>query len=662
MENLVESTDRYLLLDVSPSKNHENEGSEALKITFKDVEEFIFKKNNENANTPHNPESINLSIAEFVIKQYMLRKVYSEDVARAHERGQIHIHDLGMVRPYCGGHSLEYIKKYGLHLPDITSRSLPAKHPEVLVGHLVKMSSTLQSYYAGAVGWDAVNVFFSTHLLGKSYNEIKQIAQMLIFEFNQLAGARGAQVVFSDFNLFYAVPYFYRETPAVGPSGKYMLISDESLLKKYSLDDLYKNNQIKFVDSVDIDENGYDRRSKMYVLKYKDFEKKAQEFLRAMFEVYLEGDAQGKTFFFPKPLLHINEDFWNAEGHEEFLEFVALVSAEQGTPYYVFERNGASTISQCCRLRMNLGSIDLERARTKPESLRFSSLQNVTINLPQAAYLSSNLNEFFDNLDKAMDLAMKAHLQKLEFIRKMLNTENPPLKLFKLELDGEPYLRDDSLSMLIGMVGLNEAVKSLTGKELHEDEEVFKLGLRIIAHMAAKASVYSSKYGYKIVLEESPAESATYRLAKIDKAMFPDKFAGKENSIGVYYTNSVHFAYDAPIDWVERVYMQSKFHPLIDGGAIIHIWLGESKPSAKAIAKFVKNTYFNTTAQQIAFSPEFTVCEKCSTTHRGLLESCPSCGNRDVYGVTRVVGYFSKISHWNPGKRAELLDRVRMPI
>jgi len=107
-----------------------------LGLPMYDAEQIIFSANKENSNTTHNPESINLTIAETILKEFALRRVFSEDVALSHLVGDIHLHDLGfIVRPYCGGHSLEYIKKYGLSLPNITSTSKPAKHAEVLIGH-----------------------------------------------------------------------------------------------------------------------------------------------------------------------------------------------------------------------------------------------------------------------------------------------------------------------------------------------------------------------------------------------------------------------------------------------------------------------------------------------------------------------------------------------
>lgn len=649
---MAETTDLVLLL-----KNSESKSKGGLYISYDEIEEFITRKNNENANTPHNPESINLSMAEYLIKNFALNRVFDEQVAEYHRKGRIHIHDLGMInRLYCGGHSLEYVKKYGLHLPDITSRSKPAKHAEVLVGHMVKMSSTLQSYYAGAVGWEAVNLFFAPYFINKPYEYIKQIAQMLIFEFNQLAGARGSQVVFSDFNLYYAVPFYYEKTPAIGPGGKYMVTN----LFDYPVDPNSVN--IEFVDEVDLDEKTLkDKITGKRVLVYKDFEKIAQEFLRALYEVYLKGDAQDKTFFFPKPLLHINPEFWNAEGASEFLEFVCKVSAEKGIPYFIFEREGECTISQCCRLRMKLNATDLQRAK-KPETLRFSSVQNVTINLPQIAYEASDVEEFFNLLSDAMNVGMRAHLQKYDFIQHLRKLKNSPLKLYDLDLDGEPYITDDRLSFIFGMIGLNEAVKHLTGKELHESDDALKFGLKVVAYMSEKAKEFSEKYGFKVVIEESPAESASYRLAKIDLNNHPDKFNGFINNVGVYYTNSIHLNYSANIPWSERIFKQGLFHQFIDGGAIIHIWLGEHKPSASAIKSLVEMTYYNTKAQQIAFSPEFTVCEKCSTTHRGIHDFCPACQNKDVYVITRVVGYFSRVDYWNAGKKAEFVDRRRIAL
>ncbi len=594
-----------------------------LGLPMYDAEQIIFSANKENSNTTHNPESINLTIAETILKEFALRRVFSEDVALSHLVGDIHLHDLGfIVRPYCGGHSLEYIKKYGLSLPNITSTSKPAKHAEVLIGHMVKMASSLQSHYAGAIGWEAVNMFFAPYLVDRPYGEIKQLAQMLIFEFNQLAGARGSQVVFTDFNLYWNIPAHFRDTEAIGPGGKYTGKT------------------------------------------YKEYEKEAQMFLRAMFEVYLKGDAMGKTFVFPKPLLHINKDFFRTKGHEEFLDLACKVASKQGITYFVFDRGDEVTVSQCCRLKLKLNEKDLSETKT-PEKMRFSALQNITINLPRIAYKAQGNDQLlFMELNRALEIVAKAHMQKKEFIKSLMELgKNGPLAMLSDDKDGEPYLKMERLTYLAGVFGLNEMVEAHEGEQLHESDKALKFGLKIISHMSLKCKQLSEQYGIHLILEESPAESSGYRLAKLDMKYYPRQTrkvikGGLENG-EYYYTNSVHLPVDADIDYIERVEKQSLFHPLIEAGAIVHVWLGEHEPDPQAIKSFVVKAFKNTSAAQVAFSPEFTVCNSCCRTSRGLLSNCPLCDSDDVYGITRIVGYFSKVSTWNKGKIAEIKDRTR---
>ena len=612
------------LLDRGLSMMHKKHSH--LGLPMYDVEQIIVNANKENSNTTHNPESINLTLAETILKEFALRKVFSEDVALAHLMGDVHLHDLGfIVRPYCGGHSLEYIKKYGLSLPNITSRSRPAKHAEVLIGHMVKMASTLQSHYAGAVGWEAVNLFFAPYLVDRSYDEIRQLAQMLIYEFNQLAGARGSQVVFSDFNLYWNVPKHFADTPAIGPGGEYTGKT------------------------------------------YKEYEKEAQAFLKAMFEVYMEGDANGQTFVFPKPLLHINDDLFKTEGADEFLDLACEVASKQGITYFVFDRGDECTVSQCCRLKLKLGEKDLEEAMT-PEKMRFSALQNITINLPRIAYRAHGNDELlFHGLNQTLELVAKAHLQKRKFIKSLLDLgKDGPLAMLCASADGEPYLRLDRLTYLCGLLGLNEMVQHHLGMQLHESDEALKFGLRVISHMNLKCKQLSSEYGIKMVLEESPAESSGYRLAKLDMKYFPEEtkkvIKGSIETNEYYYTNSIHLAVDANVDYIDRVVKQSLFHPLIEAGAIVHVWLGENEPSPVSIKNFVIKTFRQTHCAQIAFSPEFTVCDACHRTSRGLSDACPFCGSDDVYGITRIVGYFSKIPTWNKGKTGELKERIRTEL
>ena len=108
-----------------------------------------------------------------------------------------------------------------------------------------------------------------------------------------------------------------------------------------------------------------------------------------------------------------------------------------------------------------------------------------------------------------------------------------------------------------------------------------------------------------------------------------------------------------------RIIKQSKFHTMIESGAIIHAFVGEERPPSTSILNLVEKTFRKTRAAQLTISPEFTICNACKKMVGKLVETCPSCESTDVYGVTRIVGYFSRVSNWNKSKLAELRDRHR---
>jgi len=524
-----------------------------LGVPIYDVKNIILSQNKENANVPHGPEATNLTLAESIKKQYALIEVFSQDVADAHMRGDIHLHDLGMVdRPYCSGQNIEYIKRFGLYLPGALSIAKPAKHPEVLIEQIIKFSAALQGSFAGAIGWDAFNVFIAPYLVGVDDTRMKQLAQILIFEFAQQAVARGGQSIFSDLNLYWEIPKHFEDVPAVGPEGK------------------FTGNT------------------------YADYQDESQRFVKALFNIYKEGDAMGRPFFFPKPDTHITEKFFSTEGHEEFLNLICDVAADKGNTYFVFDRGSTAKISECCRLSFNLDRNDLEDAK-EPWKMRYSAMQNVTINLPRVAYRANGNDEaLFEDITAMISLAAKAHLEKRAFISRLLSAGfGGPLALLTMTLDGEQYYRLKRATFLVGMLGLNEMVQFHTGYQMHENKESLKFGLKVIAYMKKEVERIGKENGLRMVLEQTPAESTAYRLAKLDLKYYPlpasTVVRGMKDSGEVYYTNSTYFNVGAPMDPITRVKGEGLFHPLIEAGALTHVWLGEAKPSAESLANFVKN-------------------------------------------------------------------------
>ena len=585
-----------------------------------DLDQLIFSKSMENSNiTTNNPEAINLAIAETTLKQYALQEVFSKEVADAHLRGEIHLHDLGYpTRVYCSSHSLEYLKKYGLTLGNLDTSSAPAKHARTLTGHLNTFLASMQAYYAGALGVGYINILYAPYVEGMSDSELRQEAQHLIYSGSQSAFSRGGQTLFLDFNVHTGVPGYLATVPAIGPGGEYTGRT------------------------------------------YDSYRETARRFLRAMLDVWREGDQYGHIFAFPKCDLHVNQDTFTDPEQYEVLEYACQIASENGVPYFIFDRDEV-TLSACCRLRT---TIEDTYMITHPESMRFCGFQNVTVNLPQAAYRAgaSNFDALCQEIDRGMDHAVEAHLQKRKFIAQLMTSPSMPLwEIAKEAMDGRPYVDLDKATYIVGLVGLNECVQHMTGQELHESDEALKYGLRVISYMYFRAKEEAKKHGIKITLEESPAESATRRLAKTDMRKFPEEAAkvmkGDVEKDQYYYTNSIHLRADAPVDMITRLRTQSKFHTMIESGAIIHAFVGEERPPAESVMNLIRKTFENTQTAQMTISPEFTVCRGCKKMIGKLVDTCHYCESTDVYGVSRIVGYYSRISNWNQSKIGELNDR-----
>ena len=196
---------------------------------------------------------------------------------------------------------------------------------------MVKFAEALLSLFAGDIDWDVVNMFFAAYSRRLPETDIRQLAQIPIFEFSQHALARGGQAIFTDINLYWEIPRHFENVPAIGPGGEFT------------------------------------------GLTYADYLPEAQQFVWTLFDVYREGDGAGRPFFFPKPLVHITEKFFSTPGHEKFLRHICDIASEKGNTYFVFDRGETAKISECCRLSFKLEKSDLEDAK-QPWKMRYSAL------------------------------------------------------------------------------------------------------------------------------------------------------------------------------------------------------------------------------------------------------------------------------------------------
>ncbi|MFH1430855.1 MAG: anaerobic ribonucleoside-triphosphate reductase [Nanoarchaeota archaeon] len=514
-----------------------------------------------------------------------------------------------------------------------------------------------------------------------------QQAQKLLYQGSQNAFSRGGQTLFLDFNIHASIPRYLEETPIIldgkyqlrDKSGKFVALEKRKLNEKtrrgYNLMELVdpRNNGVVLREKIEmVGKKEHIIQDKITnegenIVMYGDYKDISRRFTKELLEKFGEGDEHGIPFPFPKCDFHISEDSLDRERNKEdseVVDYACEVASKNGSVYFVMDRD-AVTMSACCRLRT---TIEDDYLLKHPESIRFCGFQNVTINLPQAAYRAKRRSEkdqksleelFREEVGSSMNIAKKAHLQKKEFIERLQQPGGPQYQTGDICLDGTPYVDLNDATYIIGILGLNEAGKVVVGKELHEmsPEEMKNFGLKTVAYMNTKTREFSEAENLKFSLEESPAESATRRLSLVDLSLYPESknlIKGNIKTGDVYYSNSVHPAADAPIDMITRVKMQGSFHPAIDSGAITHAFVGEHRPSADSIRNLVEKTFEKTQTAQLTISPEFTVCESCNSMSDGLYNTCKNCGSEEVFGITRIVGYYSKIPNWNRSKLQEL--------
>ena len=288
-----------------------------------------------------------------------------------------------------------------------------------------------------------------------------------------------------------------------------------------------------------------------------------------------------------------------------------------------------------------------------------------TINLPLIAHESKgNLNKFYENLDYYCEIIYKTLIHRRGEVEKAMFEYG--LSDFLLQKDdetGEPFYDLDRCTYTIGFCGLNEAQIELNGKGLSEDDT---LGYDIVKFINMKKDEFKERNGWRWSVIASPAESTSFRFGKGNVEKYEDiTYQGTKEK--PYLTNSTHIPVSDESNIFKHIENADKFHPLTDGGNILHIWLGEVWSNAKSIWSLNKKI-IDTNTKFWAYSKVFTYCPECGFTINDNLDVCPICGSKDLYVYDRITGYYILVSskngevekvHWNDGKYQEFNDRCR---
>jgi len=586
------------------------------------VESYVEKSDwrvKENANMEYSLQGLNFHASSAISTQYWLNKIYPEEIRNAHLNGQFHIHDLGILAPYCVGWDLHDLLLRGFTGVKGKVCSKPPKHFRSALGQIVNFFFTLQGEAAGAQAisnFDTLLAPFIRHD-NLDYEQVKQCLQEFLFNMN-VPTRVGFQTPFTNVTLDLKVPDFMRNEPVV-------------------LGGELKNDT------------------------YGQFQMEMDMFNDAFAEVMTEGDATGRVFTFPIPTYNISKDFdWGSESYNKIWK----MTAKYGIPYFSNFINSdmkpEDARSMCCRLRLDNRELRKRGGGLFGSSPLTGSIGVVTINMPQIAYLAKDEKDFFAKLEKLMDLAKES----LEIKRKILEqlTEKglyPYSRFYLSQIKESSGIYWKNHFSTIGLVGMNEAclnllkenIASPAGKEFSEKTLVF---------MRDRLAKYQEETGNIYNLEATPAEGTSYRLARIDKKKFPNILvADNEAGIAPYYTNSTQLpvGYENLFDSLE---IQDPLQTKYTGGTVFHIFIGEKEPSPEAVKTLVKKVCENYNMPYFTLTPTFSICPDHGYFF-GEQEFCPKCkalGKETLCEVySRVVGYLRPVAQWNEGKRAEFRER-----
>lgn len=556
-------TDKKTLVDVGASINE-----------YLDRDDWRIKAN---ANQGYSLGGLILNVSGKIIANYWLNHVYSEEISKAHRRGDFHIHDLDMLAGYCAGWSLRTLLQEGFNGVPEKVEALPPKHMSSAIGQIVNFLGTLQNEWAGAQAFSSFDTYMAAYVRKDkmSYMDVKQCIQELIYNLN-VPSRWGTQTPFTNLTFDWVCPSDLRDQVPV--------IASEEM-----------------------------------PFSYGDLQEEMDCINRAFIEIMTEGDAKGRVFTFPIPTYNIGRDFiWDSENAERLFE----MTAKYGLPYFQnfinSELSPNMIRSMCCRLQLDLRELLKRGNGLFGSAEQTGSLGVVTINCARLAHLyKGDETRLMEQLDRLLEMAKNSLEIKRKLIQRLMDEG-----LFPYSKRYLGTLRNHFST--IGVNGINEMIRNFTDDQ-HDiaDDYGNAFACRFLDHIRAKMVAFQEETGHLYNLEATPAEGTTYRFAKEDKKRYPNILqAGTKEK--PYYTNSSQLPVGHTSDPFQAVELQNTLQSKYTGGTVLHLYMNERISSVEACKKLVLRVLEKSKIPYITVTPTFSICPK-----HGYLDGehkfCPRC-------------------------------------
>ncbi len=390
------------------------------------------------------------------------------------------------------------------------------------------------------------------------------------------------------------------------------------------------------------------------------------------------GLGNGETPIFPIHIFKVKEglNFNPGEPNYDLFKLACRVSAKRLFPnfsfldapynlkYYQPGRPETEIAYMGCRTRVVGNVYDKEQEIINGRG----NLSFTTINLPRLALRANkNINIFFEELDRKLDLVINQLLERYEIQAKKKVKNYPFLMGQGVWLDSDKLGWDDEVREVLkhgtlsaGFIGLAECLKALIGKHHGESPEAQNLGLEIIGHMRSRLDEASKKYTMNFTLLGTPAEGTAGRFVKMDRAIFGSIEGVTDRD---YYTNSFHIPVYYETTAYDKIRLEAPYHELTNAGHITYVEMdGDPLQNLDAFEKVVRymkevGIGYGSINHPVDRDPV------CGFT--GIIgNTCPACGREEedvpFERIRRITGYLvGTLDRFNDAKRAEERDRVK---
>ena len=395
------------------------------------------------------------------------------------------------------------------------------------------------------------------------------------------------------------------------------------------------------------------------------------------------GLGNGETPIFPIQIFKVKEGVnYNPEDpNYDLFKLACKVSAKRLFPnfsfldapfnkqYYVAGRPETECAYMGCRTRV-IGNV---YDPTREIVYGRGNLSFTSINLPRLAIKAKgDVDLFFELLDNMIDLAMGQLMERFK-IQSQKKVRNFPFLMGQgIWLDSEKLGPDDTIeevikhgTLTVGFIGLAECLKALIGVHHGESAEAQNLGLEIIGYMRKRMDEQARKTGLNWSVIATPAEGLSGRFVRIDREKYGNIPGVTDRD---YYTNSFHIPVYYPINAFEKIRLEAPYHELTNGGHISYIELdGDPLKNLDAFEKVVRCMKENGIGYGSINHP---VDRDPCCGYTGIIDNeCPQCHRKEGEGdvgferIRRITGYLvGTMDHWNNAKAAEEKDRVKHDV